>query len=263
MHLELSTIDHQSDLTPHGRRHAPSSRSRDRIKSSLIIIMDPEASPPLASAHSLQWSSGLHRAAAEGDTENLLRLLQDGHSPNQRGAIGWWIRGAYQPNRTPLHLASKEGHLKCIRLLLSYGADPNAQDDDDYTPLHYLCQIHSPGRERSEELRLGTTSLLEFGADPGLRAKAGHTPLALAMRQNNSVCRSILEEHSEFLKSGSSRQVPNITCEFLSYSCKLFYMVIPHLVFSNMLLKINPIPEKSHTQKLSSPVLQVYWSSHC
>ncbi len=146
----------------------------------------------MESAYCLRWSNDLHRAAAEGKTEDLERLLRAGHAPNQNGNISCWIRGAYHPaKRTPLHFAAKMGHLGCIRLLLRYGGDPNSQDEDGYTPLHYLCQIHSP---EEETIQLAATGLLEFGADPRRVTIGGHTPLALAVQQNNKFCQNVLEQ---------------------------------------------------------------------
>ena len=150
-----------------------------------------------------RWSSKVHWAAAEGRTEQLGHLLKEGHNPSLRGGIAsCWVRGADQPaNRTPLHYAAKHGHLGCIKLLLSYGADPNSQDDDGYTPLHYLCQIHSPRQEEGETLRLGTQILLDFGANPKMKTIGGHTPLSLAILQSNLICRGVLEEHGMYTLS--------------------------------------------------------------
>ena len=149
-----------------------------------------------ASTFSPGWSSELHQAASEGRAGDLQRLLQAGHSPMARGGVGWWVRGAYQGHRTPLHYAAKQGHLSCIRLLLCHGADPNAKDEDGYTPLHYLSQCHAPRPEWAEPLKLGTNSLLGYGAEPRTRTKGGHTPLMLATTHGNTACQTALEEHS-------------------------------------------------------------------
>ena len=100
-----------------------------------------------------------------------------------------WLRGASEMNtRTPLHYASKMGHVCCVRLLLKHGANPNARDGDGYTPLHYVCQIHNPVGERGEMATQCLLSLLEFGGDPRSRTLSGKTPLDLARQQKNTVC---------------------------------------------------------------------------
>lgn len=43
--------------------------------------------------------------------------------------------------RTALHWASIKGHLRCIFLLLKYGADPNVQDANGMTPLHCAAKF--------------------------------------------------------------------------------------------------------------------------
>ena len=146
---------------------------------------------------SMQWSSQLHRAASEGDHTSLQRLLEDGHSPGTVGGAICWLRGASEIiTRTPLHYSAKGGHLQCVRLLLRYGANPNASDGDGYTPIHYVCQIHNPKYDVKEEVRSCLTSLMEFGGDRTARTNSGHTPLMLAMQQKNAVCAN------ELLKQG-------------------------------------------------------------
>ena len=109
--------------------------------------------------------------------------------PSWRGPVQCWLRGASSSqSQTPLHYAAKEGHLNSIRLLLVYGADPNARDEDGYTPLHYVCQIYSPGVERCDGIRKCVETLIEFGADIRAETNSGCTPGDLAQRQNNSVC---------------------------------------------------------------------------
>lgn len=101
-----------------------------------------------------------------------------------------WLRGASEIiSRTPLHYSAKAGHPKCVRLLLRYGANPNARDADGYTPLHYICQFHNPsGSETRERVWLCLTSLLEFGASKRALTSSGYTPLILARQQQNAVC---------------------------------------------------------------------------
>jgi len=65
------------------------------------------------------------RCAAANDVQKLSQLLDSGASANCKDYDG----------RTPLHIAVAEGHSECVQLLLSKGADCNAPDRWQNTPL--------------------------------------------------------------------------------------------------------------------------------
>ena len=145
---------------------------------------------------SYDWGEHLlHKAASEGDTSTLQQLLKEGHSPSTTGGTSCWLRGASEIHtRTPLHYAAKHGHLDCIRLLLKYGADPNSRDGDGYTPLHYLCQVYKPGRDRHDNLRQCVSSLVLCGANLRAKTNSGKTPLEIAETQRNAICQEAIQK---------------------------------------------------------------------
>jgi ankyrin repeat protein len=68
----------------------------------------------------------LARAAAGGDDDEVIRLLAAGQSPNESGLLG-----------SPIHEASRRGHVKCVKLLCSARADIKQRDPvTNETPLH-------------------------------------------------------------------------------------------------------------------------------
>lgn len=137
----------------------------------------------------IQWSHKLHQAASNGDSATLQNLLEQGHFPDTIGGFICWLRGASELNtRTPLHYSAKAGHLQCIRLLLKYGANPNARDSDGYAPIHYVCQIHNPSDETRETVSQCLESLMKFGGDTRARTISGKTPLDLARQHKNVAC---------------------------------------------------------------------------
>jgi len=77
-------------------------------------------SPP--SAAERQRYTGLHAAAARGDTAEIERLLAQGVDPNGRDGHG----------RTPLHVAAFGSHHDAARALVRGGANPNAFDIQRY-----------------------------------------------------------------------------------------------------------------------------------
>ncbi|GAB2826609.1 hypothetical protein GCM10027091_66790 [Streptomyces daliensis] len=72
----------------------------------------------------LESVTALCWAAAQGDVDELRRLLATGASPDA---------GDYD-GRTPLHLAAAEGRDEALRFLLDHGADPSRTDRWDNTP---------------------------------------------------------------------------------------------------------------------------------
>ena len=74
---------------------------------------------------------------------------------------------------TPLHTAAVKGHAAVIAALLEAGADPNVQSYDyGHTPLHRAAQHGNVAM---------VMALLEAGADPNVWNNHGFTPLRIAV----------------------------------------------------------------------------------
>jgi ankyrin repeat protein len=73
-------------------------------------------------------------------------------------------------NMTPLHYAALYGNVESVRILLERGADVNARNKSEATPLIY-------GAYNFEKARL----LVEKGADVNARSAKGMTPLMIAV----------------------------------------------------------------------------------
>ena len=74
-------------------------------------------------------------------------------------------------DRTPLHVACREGHVNDMRLLLDYGAHVRSQNDGGRISLHFASHW---GNVRVVQL------LLEHGVTLIARSNAGNNPLYLA-----------------------------------------------------------------------------------
>jgi len=74
-------------------------------------------------------------AAAGGHFPCLEALLSSAKKPVE------WLRIGDQDQVNPLHVALLKGHSLCSKLLLSYGADPNAVTSSGQTALHYALQF--------------------------------------------------------------------------------------------------------------------------
>ena len=82
-------------------------------------------------------STALHCAAEIGNTE-VVKLLVDAGSSS-----GFDIDLKEDIDQTPLHLATQEGHVEVMQILLNSGAKVDEQDQYGYTPLHYAAIIRN------------------------------------------------------------------------------------------------------------------------
>lgn len=88
------------------------------------------------------------------------------------------VGAVYSSGRTALHLAASESHDEMIHLLIDeYEANPNAQDDSGWAPLHYACLKHGAK---------AASVLLNLGALIDPVTKTGKTPLHLAAMVGDS-----------------------------------------------------------------------------
>ncbi|XP_048416151.2 ankyrin repeat and LEM domain-containing protein 1 [Stegostoma tigrinum] len=121
----------------------------------------------------------LYRAIEDEDAVSLERWLKESADPNL----------VLPDGVAAVHLASgkdTEGGIRCLKLLLQHGANPNVRSTEDLTPLHVAA---SWGCVKSLKL------LLRSGADPTLQDQDGLTAQDLADEQGNVKCRQILQEY--------------------------------------------------------------------
>jgi len=140
----------------------------------------------------------LHSAALNGKSEVVKLLLEHGADPNIQNKDGmtplhfateyspWHFAARY----SPWDSATERGYLRVVKLLLEHGADPNIQNKDGMTPLHFATERGSP-----EVVKL----LLEHGADPNIQEnKFGWTPLHYAVsRCHVDVVRVLLDHGAD------------------------------------------------------------------
>ena len=96
---------------------------------------------------------------------------------------GFDVNGLDRCCRTPLHIASQQGHTS---FLLERGVDVNAKDKSCSTALHLALQE----RRGVELARL----LLEHGADVEVVDDRGRTPLEVASWQQRDEITTLLSE---------------------------------------------------------------------
>jgi cytohesin len=93
-------------------------------------------------------------------------LLELGADPNARD----------NDDNTPLHIASKSGHVEVAEMLLDRGVDANVRDKDNTIPLHFASQ--------GGHLRI-VRMLLDHCADVNARDKNDKTPLHCVLQDED------------------------------------------------------------------------------
>ncbi|KAJ8374687.1 hypothetical protein SKAU_G00052670 [Synaphobranchus kaupii] len=91
-----------------------------------------------------------------------------------------------------MHLAvgiETEKRIRCLKLLLQHGADPNVRSVEDLTPLHVAALWGC-----YQNLKL----LLQNGGDPSLKDQDGNRPVDLAKQQENCKCAHLLQEYQSW-----------------------------------------------------------------
>ncbi|KJV72236.1 ankyrin repeat domain-containing protein [Orientia tsutsugamushi] len=110
-------------------------------------------------------NTALHEAARSGDIQTVQSILHE--KENDLG----YINSPDRVNTTALHYAIRAGYLEIASLLLTHGADPNAQDIYGNTP------FHSAFREGSLQF---IKLLLKHGANPNVQNQHCNTPFHYA-----------------------------------------------------------------------------------
>jgi len=154
--------------------------------------------------------------AASCGFARLVKHLIIMHSENVNEKCSWDV--------SPLHAASRSGHVDCARLLLDHGAHANAQAVTHWTPIHLAsfdghlsvaqlflehgANLHAPDKMGQTPLYLASRSgcleivrlLLDRGADVSVRAglREKWTPFQVATRnRHHDVAQLLLEYGAE------------------------------------------------------------------
>jgi ankyrin repeat protein len=106
----------------------------------------------------------------------------------------------FADNLTPLHLASKHGHVKSARILIECGADVTAENEDGETPLYLASQ------EGHVEI---ARMLIEHGASVMAQNEDGNTPLHLASFLGRmEIARMLIEHGADVMAQAEDGEIP-------------------------------------------------------
>lgn len=119
-------------------------------------------------------------------------------------------------SETLLEIACDRKSLKCVKLLLDLGMDPNRKGAFGYTPLHNRCRYPDPefsfsskNKEKNNRNIECIKLLLEAGADPELVNDRGETPIRIACEWDNmEAAKLLLDLHVDINKADNEGNVP-------------------------------------------------------
>lgn len=142
----------------------------------------------------------LVRAAAQGDLSTLERLLADGADVNEYADGKTALHAAVQASRT----SSRDDVLDA---LLAAGADIEALDDDDCTPLMVACNL---GKVRGSRMAL---RLIALGASVKYVRKAdGSTALRMAVARSSPAVLAALVERGAPVNGPKGGMITPLMC---------------------------------------------------
>ncbi|CAL0328628.1 unnamed protein product [Lupinus luteus] len=99
-----------------GERLVSAARDGDLVEAKVLL----EWNPGLAKYSTFGGlNSPLHFAASKGHNEIVTLLLENGADVNLRNYCGQVVRADYLSNRTALHFAAVNGHVRCLRLVVA------------------------------------------------------------------------------------------------------------------------------------------------
>ena len=98
---------------------------------------------------------------------------------------------------TPLHDACVKGHINVVNKLLDMGADVNARDDIQSTPLHYACNGHMDV----------FMTLVNRGADVNAENVHGYAPIECLGAKGKKQINEMINSN---LRSTMSSMIPRI-----------------------------------------------------
>ena len=134
---------------------------------------------------SSEKTNPFHDAVERGDVDDVRRFLQEGTSD----AVVYMVNSGdpQRANTTPLHLASRRGHIDLVQLLIAHEAHVDARGAWNLTPLMYAAVFDQPAV---------ASLLLESGADASLVDAKGKTALDHAISEKKSAVVAVLRQHS-------------------------------------------------------------------
>ncbi|XP_020595837.1 E3 ubiquitin-protein ligase XB3-like [Phalaenopsis equestris] len=152
-----------------------------------------EAGANILKFDSVQGRTCLHFAAYHGNPDCLQAILSAAQSTTVVNSWGFarFVNVSDGTGATPLHLAARQGHRSCVRILLDNGALVSA------LTARYGCPGSSPLHLAARGGSLDCVrELLSWGADRLQKDASGRIPYFVALKRKHGACAALLNPGS-------------------------------------------------------------------
>nr|WP_064591185.1 ankyrin repeat domain-containing protein [Orientia tsutsugamushi] len=181
-------------------------------------------------------NTALHEAAKRGDIQTVKSILRE------KNDVDYINSSDDIHHNTALHYAIRAGNLEVASILLTHGANPNAQDIYGHTPLHSAC---------SRDVQF-IKLLLKHGADPNVQNCNLDTSFHIAAHHCKVEIIKLL-----LLKNGANLNVVDRTGITPFSECSTMFMADPEKNQEVMRLLVAEIVKLEHSDvKISEDDLE-------
>jgi ankyrin repeat protein len=142
----------------------------------------------------------LHLAAMRGNSEILKELIKHDYDDDEK-----LIEEVDCYGYTPLHYAIKHGNFRCVKTLISSGADIKYRDRENRTYLHHAAQFYRYVPSKFHMSIIG--NLISAGVDIGALDNNGETAIDISSKDKLKYLATLYIQTSKCMKDTEKKKI--------------------------------------------------------